>query len=409
MTLPASQTPPLSPLRAPSGASASAGVSPSASPSAGMPEIPTLAADDPGFDWGELFELLDLGFSTQGYTENFPHVFARGTLRDVCLVRVQGRLAACATLYPLTWCVQGDRREGQSSGRSASGSASPVEAQTLRAYCVGSVCTHPEFRGRGLARAVLDFARAQALARQADFIFLFSELGDFYAKAGYRPAGLEHFVPLPKKASAAAVTLGVSGTASTATADSTTSAKAEPKTNAYMLASMASTLEATGYAKSRQFCYFKDAEALASGFCLARLWRFVNTQADPANSVLGYREFFWLASIPHMECCLVLKEGQPVAVAFIGKGSDFQEVIHGLAYVDTKDLVWLVAKLREAFPKRDFLLMTGPNYKDFGVRFAMTTAPSLLCQTLKPLTLPQVLLEKMFSKNRLYVRSLHSS
>ena len=85
------------------------------------------------------------------------------------VVREHGALLALAGVYPMTWQVGGS---------------------ALRVAGIGAVATHPRHRGRGLMRAVVGHAVAEARADGYDLSWL-DGLGHRYRHFGYERAGAE--------------------------------------------------------------------------------------------------------------------------------------------------------------------------------------------------------------------------
>ncbi|MCY4484878.1 MAG: GNAT family N-acetyltransferase [Spirochaetaceae bacterium] len=85
------------------------------------------------------------------------------------VVREQGALLALAGVYPMTWQVGGS---------------------ALRVAGIGAVASHPRHRGRGLMRAVVGHAVAEARADGYDLSWL-DGLGHRYRHFGYERAGAE--------------------------------------------------------------------------------------------------------------------------------------------------------------------------------------------------------------------------
>lgn len=75
------------------------------------------------------------------------------------------------------------------------------DGQRLLLIQLGTVMTHPDYRGRGLSRWLMEYALAQWQGR-CDGIYLFANDGvlDFYPKFGFRPAQeWERCVCVPRK------------------------------------------------------------------------------------------------------------------------------------------------------------------------------------------------------------------
>ncbi|HUW81755.1 MAG TPA: GNAT family N-acetyltransferase [Phycisphaerae bacterium] len=94
----------------------------------------------------DLIELANLVFRTSsGRTptmgQEFPLLLSAGNCQDLYVTRVGGRLVSLVGVYRQTMVCDG---------------------LELPVACVGSVCTHPDYRGRGLAGKLTDLAIARA-------------------------------------------------------------------------------------------------------------------------------------------------------------------------------------------------------------------------------------------------------
>ena len=59
--------------------------------------------------------------------------------------------------------------------------------ETFQATMVGMVATHPDWRGRGCASQLLNFARQRSTRRGVDFLVLWTSQQNFYARLGWLP------------------------------------------------------------------------------------------------------------------------------------------------------------------------------------------------------------------------------
>jgi Acetyltransferase (GNAT) domain len=275
-----------------------------------------------------------------------------------------GKLEAFCSLFPSSWL---HKKHG-----------------LVRAVCVGSVCAHPRARGQGLATCVLQQAFALASVAEYDFIFLFSDMLEFYGRLGYQPAGQEpfyHFDPRQLKVSAS---------------------------NEQKLDVHAKRLNQIGFAKHRSFSVVANLANL-SYENLAELWQHVCLCGARSESVLGFTEFQKMMLIPQMQLVQSRNQGKLVGSFFVGKGHDFQDVAHGVAVRDSAEFLWLLAKWREHFPQLAFTLSAGPWAKILEKEFTSTQTPSVLLQGLDDTWLSISEIKNMFQRGEIYVRSLHSS
>lgn len=75
-----------------------------------------------------------------------------------------------------------------------------VVKQDITSGCIGGVFTYPEYRGKGYAQAMLDMlverARNEFIGKHG-FLFLYSEVGEYYARNGFKSFGIPlSYVPL---------------------------------------------------------------------------------------------------------------------------------------------------------------------------------------------------------------------
>ncbi|RCK56409.1 hypothetical protein Cantr_05920 [Candida viswanathii] len=68
-----------------------------------------------------------------------------------------------------------------------------VEEREVLSGCIGGVYTYPEHRGHGYARIMVDklVGIAREIIGQDGFIFLYSEIGEYYAKNGFKSFGVD--------------------------------------------------------------------------------------------------------------------------------------------------------------------------------------------------------------------------
>lgn len=319
---------------------------------------------------GALSALTDAAFHCRDYLSNLPHVFSGANAQHFVTVCQSGVLVAFCSLYPTHWLRTDARRS------------------FLLGMCIGSVCTHPDFEGRGFARLALAAAIAHARARRADFVYLFSELSAFYGKFGFESAGTETFV---------ACDPGESGTPGVPESH-----------NEALLRAITDRLERTGVSKSRVYLERRPVTLLDESE-KRDLWAFLCVHGARAESLLDAGEFSTMMRIPAMDVVRCLCNGVLSASFFIGKGNDFQGVVHGLAQRSEADAYWLMGRFRKAHPQCAFTVMTGPFLKMFHKDFRVTRTPSVMCLGFADQGCPTEALKTLFKRGEIYVRSLHSS
>ncbi|MEN9528467.1 MAG: Acetyltransferase domain [Pseudomonadota bacterium] len=116
-------------------------------------------------------KILNTAFSVQNYVESFPHIFSENS----------GALVATAS-----------NAKGEVKGMCAIDSEFWSEPTFLRGACIGSVAVAPEHQGQGLGRELLKWVLDQLSSAQLhDFIYLFSQPRSFYTDLGFVAAGNE--------------------------------------------------------------------------------------------------------------------------------------------------------------------------------------------------------------------------
>lgn len=130
-----------------------------------------------------LLALLDGWESPSGWPGRAADFFRRYVELDpsfaphnVVVAERDGRFVGCVQIFPRV--LRARRPDGALAGVPVGG--------------IGSVFTHPEARGGGLASALLERALAEMRARGMALSILFAELHDFYARLGW------HLVPRPR-------------------------------------------------------------------------------------------------------------------------------------------------------------------------------------------------------------------
>lgn len=307
----------------------------------------------------EISFLLDEAFRVENYVDDFPQVFTPGLNGTMVSLRREGRLAAFCALSPVRWQIPG--------------------GALILAGCLGSVATATEFRGKGLGLCVVKEAISLASRQGADFVFLFSDLVDFYERAGFRRGGREYFARLDAR--------------------ERTSFPWEEK------------LARVGFAKGREFHWTDEPSALPLTE-QAEAWDFICTKASPAENTLGFLEFRRLLSIPRMGMARLRRNGILTALAFTGKGHDFTDVVHSVAFEDERECLGLIARIRERFPTVHWLFMPGPWFREFqklGIECTQSTHALLYHEPFPHSALSTSELTSWLDRGRLYVRGLQSS
>jgi len=111
-----------------------------------------------------LIELLDAVFrpgSDRSMRDDFPHIYAPGNAVN-CRVMLDGDQVVSAANLVFSHAILAESRVAVAS--------------------LGGVCTHPDYRGRGLASDVVDDCIAHALANRADLLLVSGYRGLYYRR-----------------------------------------------------------------------------------------------------------------------------------------------------------------------------------------------------------------------------------
>ncbi len=195
----------------------------------------------------------------------------------------------------------------------------------VRAGFIGTVVTHPEFRGRGLAGRVLARAEEWLAQRGALVAILWGDDQGFYARRGYQPFGAEvDFALAPEL--------------------------------------VAQLPEPTGV---REYDV-EDASAIHDLYA-----------AHPERVAREPEETLALLGAPDMEVLVCERWGRVSGYSCLGRGRDFRDVVHEWAG-DAQTVMMLVRahmERREARGEaRDLYLMSPPSAKDLCARLTAVGA-----------------------------------
>ena len=115
-------------------------------------------------DFEQIKDLTSLCFKSENYIQNFPQVFQPQNSPYFIFKRENQKIIYFCSLYPTYFQVQNNFYTG---------------------YCVGSVCTHPQFQKKGIASELLKEAEEKVRYFGGDFIYLFSSQKNIYEKLDY--------------------------------------------------------------------------------------------------------------------------------------------------------------------------------------------------------------------------------
>lgn len=270
----------------------------------------------------DVYALINRCFANVSYNgyqhvENFPHVFSPANSSFLCVEALEGSigLQGACTVYPTSWYLP--------SGLGFQGA------------CVGNVCVDVPFRNQGIGQKLLQYAEEKAQQWGCCFVYLFSDLSEFYEKAGYRPYGAENFVQL----------------------------------NPDFLVQFWKILKNEGlknHKDSWDVQAFVTKEGRMSPF-LNVLWSFIIQYSSHCFCLLSFQDFIKMMQIPDMEVFMIFnnrenyKDIDIQACCFLGKGSDFQNVIHGFYFKKPEVCLILldfIVKNRVPKDQGQFIIMT---------------------------------------------------
>ncbi len=125
-------------------------------------------------DLQETLNVLDLIFhsgKTRRMGKYYPYAYGPGNLHNMRIIKADDRIISHAAIYPRF--------------------VNTVDGLELKVGCIGGVATHPEYRGRGYATAVLNDCIRKMEQEDYDISILWTDSPDFYRRLGWESAGTE--------------------------------------------------------------------------------------------------------------------------------------------------------------------------------------------------------------------------
>ena len=307
---------------------------------------------------GDPADFLDAAFGHAGYVDGFPNVFAASNRHWRFGFE---NLAYCAA-YPVDWHT--------------------AKTGFVRGLCLGSVATRPGHEGQGHASRAIDAALRAADERGIDAVFLFAQgaKAGLYEKAGFRKIGDDAFLYLHPEAHGAGA-----------------------KHNARALRSRHADLRAKGFGKSR--AYFEcETRPLGGSHLAQRLWAAAVRLAEPSSSLLGWGEFQTLLGLSDMSVRWVEKrDAGIVALCFLGKGPDFDNVLHGLAGTSSSETLFLLGEAAQKDTDTTATLLLDGNARALGSGFEIARGGDV-----QIMVRARAEVEAWFRSGDLRIRGLHS-
>lgn len=291
--------------------------------------------------------LLDSAFGVRAYTESFPHIFSSDA----------SALIACARTA-----------DGELLGLCAVDTEIWSEPQTLRGACLGSVAVLPRVQGQGVGTQLLRWVASELTHRAChDFIYLFSEESRFYEALGFTAAGRERlFTVAPTPAEH-------TGT------------------------------ERRGSTAVQRLSMLSDAQ-------LRRVWWALERCRRHGESHAGWLKFVQTSRIHDL--WIAWSEGPSGDVragGFIGKGVDFQGVLHNLFAESDAALHDFLHELISSNNSLTEHILVAPGLWSQSLTHILKLSHEQNLCYVRPLTLPAPELQQLFQSGRVYPRSLFSS
>lgn len=287
-------------------------------------------------EFNQIQELTNLCFNTKDYFRNFPQVFKPQNDSFFLTIKELNKIICFCSIYPTYYLYSNT---------------------IIKGFCVGSVCTHPNYRGNNLALDILKIAESYARNSQGDFLYLFSTKRSLYEKAGYELCGQTFLAEIKK-----------------------ISKKPNQKKDNIFVA------------------LAKDEENETR-----IIWNFIVKYSKSYESVLSYLEFKDILKIKNMKVFLLWNKEKIAAVCFLNKGDDFNNVIHGIYFSNKEYAIILVRKvyMKESHNKK-FYFFPGVFHDDFKNVFTFGVMPTMYAQILN---------EKLSRSDleQIYVRSLQGT
>ena len=126
------------------------------------------------FELQETLNVLDLIFhsgKTRRMGKYYPYAYGPRNLHNMRIMKAEDRIISHAAIYPRF--------------------VNTVDGLELKVGCIGGVATHPEYRGRGYATAVMNDCIRKMEQEDYDISILWTDSPGFYRRLGWESAGTE--------------------------------------------------------------------------------------------------------------------------------------------------------------------------------------------------------------------------
>jgi N-acetylglutamate synthase-like GNAT family acetyltransferase len=122
----------------------------------------------------DTLDVLDMIFhsgKTRRMGKYYPYAYGQGNLHNMLIIKADEKIVSHAAIYPRF--------------------INTKDGLELKVGCIGGVATHPEYRGRGYATAVLNDCIKKMEQEDYDISILWTDSHDFYRRLGWESAGTE--------------------------------------------------------------------------------------------------------------------------------------------------------------------------------------------------------------------------
>lgn len=310
----------------------------------------------------DLLELTNACFQSKNYLNNFPQVFKEVYKDFLFLLKKNKDSVSFCSLFPLSFTLNSKQR--------------------ISAYCIGSVCTHPNFRNQGLALQTIQLAENKARENHADFLLLFADNNQLYAKMGFVSIGKTYLAPISKSI--------------------------ENKNyyeNYLNLNNHIKSLNSLNNIIYKNFC---NLDQLSENL-KAKIWNFIILNSKHSESILSYLEFKEILKIKNMHLFIAEINEKIMAISFLNKGDDFRNVVHANYYNNRNYILKLIQYILKINNENDLIFFPGAFHNDFKDMFNYINLPLMSIKSLNEKKFPIKLLNNLCSNDCFFVTSLQGT
>jgi predicted N-acetyltransferase YhbS len=293
-------------------------------------------------------KILDSAFTVQSYTKSFPHIFSEESCAIIACARTDaGALVGLCGIDTEFWS----------------------EPRSLRGACIGSVAVDPAAQAQGVGTALLRWVIQELREGQRhDFIYLFSEENRFYDSLGFTAVGRERLFALSHH-------------------DETISDR-----------------EQSCFVELRRTTALSHAEKVA-------LWQSLERMRLRGESHASWLKLLQVCTIPDLWVAYTTERstGHTLAGGFVGKGIDFQGVMHNLFACSGAALNEFLEAFSKHHKELSKNLLIAPGLWAAELTSGRTLKVEQNLSYVLPLTVEPNFIISCFNEGRLYPRSLFSS